>query len=266
MLLAGQECALDATKTQEDGVNKLKLQENPHTGLDPTVQTSKIGMQNLFTKQPHGAYLDQVILKGTYAFGFSGKNDCSISVALPAMAHFDPGNMAAAAGASGIGDTNLELVKVFAVGKLAHAPVLDVWFRPNNPNLGDTASTGTVLGLGYAASYPCTPDIQTLFFMQYQWTVERAADTASVSNLKIRPFFICYWPDNFFTLTEFRVSPDFRNHYSQLIPSVVLGRFLGPKKEMNLTVTLDVPVDRYTRTNSEQFKLKVTWNYFFHER
>jgi len=28
-------------------------------------------------------------------------------------------------------------------------------------------------------------------------------------------------------------------------------------------LSLDVPVDRYTRTNSEQFKLKVTFNYFF---
>jgi hypothetical protein len=112
-LLAGQECALDAANAQDGGESKLKFQENPDTGLDPTVQTSKIGIQNLFTKQPHGAYLDQVILKGTYAFGFSGKNDCSISVALPAMAHFDPGNMAGAAGAYGIGDTNLRALQKY---------------------------------------------------------------------------------------------------------------------------------------------------------
>ncbi|MBM4274168.1 MAG: hypothetical protein FJ134_06885 [Deltaproteobacteria bacterium] len=207
--------------------------------------------------------MNQFILRGTYAFGLYGKNDCSISVAMPAVDHFDSGNAAGASGATGLGDTNLEFVKIFALGKLAHAPVLDVWFRPSNPNLGDTASTGTVLGAGYAASYPFTPNIQTLFFAQYQWTVERAPGTASVSNLKLRPFLICYWPYNFFTLTEFRVSPDFRNHNTELIPSAVLGRFFGPKQETNLTLTLDVPIDRFTRIHNEQFKLKLTWNYFF---
>jgi hypothetical protein len=48
-----------------------------------------------------------------------------------------------------------------------------------------------------------------------------------------------------------------------LIPSVILGRFLTPEKNMTLTATLDVPVDRYTRTHSEQFKLKAAVNYFF---
>jgi len=46
-------------------------------------------------------------------------------------------------GPIGLGDTNLEIVKVFAFGKLLHAPVMDVWFRPGNPNLGDTATNGT---------------------------------------------------------------------------------------------------------------------------
>jgi hypothetical protein len=44
---------------------------------------------------------------------------------------------------------------------------------------------------------------------------------------------------------------------------VILGRFLTPEKNMTLTATLDVPVDRYTRTHSEQFKLKVAVNHFF---
>ena len=34
---------------------------------------------------------------------------------------------------------------------------------------------------------------------------------------------------------------------------------------MTLTATLDVPVDRYTRTNSEQFKLKVAVITFFND-
>ena len=257
-----QASAPDAA-AQERDPEKLQAQEQPDTGLDPTVQTSKIGLQNLFTKQPQGAYLDQFILRGTYAFGFSGKNDCSVSVALPTMAHFDPGNMPRVASATGLGDTNLEFVKIFALGKLAHAAVLDVWFRPSNPNLGDTASTGTVLGLGYATSYPLTPNLRTLFFVQYQWTVEQAAGTASVSNLKLRPFLICYLPHSLFTLAEFRVNPDFQNNNTELTPSVVLGRFFGPKQKTNLTVTLDVPVDRFTRANNEKFKLKITWNYFF---
>jgi len=248
---------------QESGQENPQAQINPDTGLDPTVQTSKIGLQNYFNKQPHAAYLYQLILKGTYAFGFSGKNDCAISVALPAVAHFDPGNLAGVTGTTGLGDTNLEIVKVFAFGKLLHAPVMDVWFRPSNPNLGDTATTGTVLGPGYAASYPFTPNIKTLLFVQYQWSVERAAGTAYVSNLMIRPFLICYLPHSLFTQTEFRVNPDFRSNHIYLIPSVILGRFLTPEKNMTITATLDVPVDRYTRTNSEQFKLKVAVNYFF---
>jgi hypothetical protein len=227
------------------------------------VQTSKLDLQNYFSKHPHAANLYQLILKGTYAFGFSGKNDWSLSVAPPAVAHFDPGNMAGVAGATGIGDTNLELVKIFAFGKLAPAPVLDVYFRPSNPNLGDTATTGTVLASGYAASYPFTDNVQILLFGQYQWTPERAAGTAYVSNLLIRPFFICYWPYSFFTMTEFRLNPNFRNNHTYLIPSVILGKFLNGKKNLNLTAALDVPVDRYTRANSEQFKLKVTCNYFF---
>lgn len=235
----------------------------PDTGLDPTVQTSKIGLQNYFNKHPHAGYLYQLNFKGTYAFGLSGKNDCSVSVALPAVAHFDPGNLPGWADATGLGDTNLEFVKIFALGKLAHAPVVDVYFRPSNPNLGDTASTGTVLAPGYAASYPVTANLQTLLLVQYQWTPERAAGTAYVSNLLIRPFCIYYWPQLFFTMTEFRVNPDFRNHQTYLIPSVILGRFLNEKKTQNLTATLDLPVDHYTRANNEQFKVKVTYNYFF---
>lgn len=238
-------------------------QEKPDTGLDPTVQTSKLGLQSYFRKQPHASYLYQFILKGTYAFGFSGKNDCAISLALPAVAHFDPGNLPGVGEATGLGDTNLELVKVFALGRLAHAPVLDVYFRPSSPNLGDTASTGTVLAPGYAASYPFTDNIQTLLFVQYQWSVERAAGTAYVSNLLIRPFFICYWPHLFFSMTEFRLNPDFRSNHTYLIPSMILGKFLDEKKNLNLTATLDVPVDRFSRSQNEQFKLKVTFNYFF---
>jgi hypothetical protein len=256
--LAARESCLEPTGTAQEATA-----EKPDTGLDPTVQTSKLGLQNYFNKHPHAGSLYQLILKGTYAFGFSGKNDYAISVALPAVAHFDPGNMPGVAEATGLGDTNVEFVKILAFGKLAHAPVLDVYFRPSNPNLGDTASTGTVLGPGYAASYPFTDNIQTLLFVQYQWSVERAADTAYVSNLLIRPFLIIYWPFELFTQTEFRVNPDFRNNHTYLIPSVILGKFLRPKKDMTLSATLDVPVDHYTRTNSEQFKLKVTFNYFF---
>lgn len=258
--LAAQESAATAPETD---LEKLSAQGKPDTGLDPTVQTSKLGLQNYFKKQPHAASLYQLLLKGTYAFGVSGKNDCSISVALPAVAHFDSGNLSGLTGATGIGDTNLEFVKIFAFGKLAHAPVLDVYFRPSNPNLGDTATTGTVLAPGYATSYPFTKNIHTLLFVQYQGSVERAAGTAYVSNLLIRPFFICYWPHLFFTMMEFRLNPDFRNNHTYLIPSAVLGRFWNDKKNLNITATLDVPVDHYTRTNNEQFKLKVTFNYFF---
>ena len=242
---------------------KLPGPGQPDTGLDPTVQTSKIGLQNYFNKQPHGAYLYQLLLKGAYAFGFSGKNDCAISVALPAVAHFDPGNLQGGARATGLGDINLEFVKVFASGQLAHAPVMDVWFRPSNPNLGDTATTGTMLGPGYAASYFFTPNIKTLLFVQYQWSVERAAGTAYASNLMIRPFLICYLPLSLFTQTEFRVNPDFRNNQTYLTPSLILGRFLTLEKNMTVTATLDVPVDRYTRVNNEQFKLKAAFTFFF---
>jgi hypothetical protein len=262
-LAAMESAPFPAAPGQEGSPNSSQESEKPDTGLDPTVQTSKLGLQHYFNKHPHAGYLYQLNLKGTFAFGFSGKNDCAISVALPAVAHFDPGNMPGVAGATGIGDTNLELVKIFAFGQLAHAPVLDVYFRPSNPNLGDTASTGTVLGPGYAASYPFTDNIHTLLLVQYQWTPERAAGTAYVSNLLIRPFIICYWPHLFFTMTEFRVNPDFRHNRTYLIPSGILGRFLNEKKNLILTATLDVPVDHYTRTNSEQFKLKVTFNYFF---
>jgi hypothetical protein len=152
-------------------------------------------------------------VKGTFAFGFIGKNDCAISVALPALAHFDPGNRPGVTRAIGLGDPNLEIVKVLVFGKLLHAPVMDVYFRP--------------------------------------------------SNLMIRPFLICYWPHDLFTQTEFCVNPDFRSNHTYLIPSVILGRFLTPAKNMTLTASPDVPVDRYTRTHSEQFKLKVAVNYFF---
>jgi len=263
LLAAVEPAPVPAPPGREGYPDTSQAPEKPDTGLDPTVQTSKLGLQNYFSKHPHAGYLYQLLFKGTYAFGCSGKNDCAISVALPAAAIFNAGNMPGLAGASGLGDTNLEFVKVLAWGKLAHAPVLDVYFRPSNPNLGDTASTGTVLAPGYAASYPCTDNMQTLLLVQYQWSVERAAGTAYVSNLLIRPFFICYWPHLFFTMTEFRVNPDFRNNHTYLIPSMVLGRFLNEKKNLNLTATLDLPVDHYTRTNSEQFKLKVTFNYFF---
>ncbi len=262
-LAAMESAPVPAAPGQEGSRDSSQPSDKPDTGLDPTVQTSKLGLQNYFNKQPHSAYLYQFLLKGTYAFGFSGKNDCAISLALPAVAHFDSGNMSNVAGATGIGDTNLELVKIFAFGPLAHAPVLDVYFRPSNPNLGDTASTGTVLAPGYAASCFFTPNLKTLLFVQYQWSVERATGTAYVSNLMIRPFLICYQPHGFFTQTEFRLNPDFRNNHTYLIPSAILGKFLNEKKNLNLTATLDVPVDRYTRTNSEQFKLKVTFNYFF---
>lgn len=64
-------------------------------------------------------------------------------------------------------------------------------------------------------------------------------------------------------MTEFRVNPDFRNNHLYLIPSGILGRISNGKKNMNLTATPDVPVDRYARATSEQVKLKVTCNDFF---
>lgn len=64
-------------------------------------------------------------------------------------------------------------------------------------------------------------------------------------------------------MTEFRLNPDFRSNHTYLIPSMILGRFLNEQKNLNLTATLDVPVDRFSRTQNEQFKLKVTFNYFF---
>jgi hypothetical protein len=46
----------------------------------------------------------------------------------------------------------------------------------------------------------------------------------------IRPFFIYYWSHLFFTMTEFRINPEFWNNHTYLIPSAILGKFLNEKR------------------------------------
>ena len=86
--LAARVTTANPSANPEAVTESLQATEKPDTCLDPTVQTSKLGLQNYFGEPPYAAYLYQLILKGTYAFGCCGKSDCSLSVALPAVVHF----------------------------------------------------------------------------------------------------------------------------------------------------------------------------------